>query len=301
MRGTFYILTIITILLFCFIKPTNGLSQADSTNSENNIIVITLNNGNELRGILIDLNDENISVERGKNSITTINRDSIQSYRIINSKTIQNKEEFYDESLNYSLNCFLPTAYITSKNDLFANSHYNGTYNLRTGLSDHFELSAGGVFINYYYLNICYSTELFDFIHFSTSVFGSFLWTGPYSPGRFGVGAIPRISIGNKNRNITIGFIGGTYADLNNWAYGGYFGAQRRFKERWTIAGELTVINLDTYNYFYLGDVIFKFNRKYNVNWNFGVLGIKFPGLNALFPNDIPFIPIPYFGYSRLF
>ena len=110
MRGTFYILTIITILLFCFIKPTNGLSQADSTNSENNIIVITLNNGNELRGILIDLNDENISVERGKNSITTINRDSIQSYRIINSKTIQNKEEFYDESLNYSLNCFLPTA-----------------------------------------------------------------------------------------------------------------------------------------------------------------------------------------------
>ena len=64
---------------------------------------------------------------------------------------------------------------------------------------------------------------------------------------------------------------------------------------------ELTAINIDSYNYFYLGDVIFKFNRKENVNWNFGLAGIKFPGLNALFPNDIPFIPLPYFGYSRKF
>ena len=118
---------------------------------------------------------------------------------------------------------------------------------------------------------------------------------------QFGMGFIPRISIGNKNRNITIGFISGSINNLNNWAYGGYFGAQRRFKERWTIAGELTAINIDSYNYFYLGDVIFKFNRKENVNWNFGLAGIKFPGLNALFPNDIPFIPLPYFGYSRNF
>ena len=81
----------------------------------------------------------------------------------------------------------------------------------------------------------------------------------------------------------------------------GILGAQRRIYERWTIAGELATINLDSYNFFYLGNVTAKFKRRETINWKFGIVGIKFPGVNALFPNDVPFIPIPYFGYSRVF
>jgi small nuclear ribonucleoprotein (snRNP)-like protein len=297
------------ILLFLFttqtliLSPIWVLSQSDSLLIQNDIIIIQLKNGDEIRGVLISEDEVNFTIISGKNNTTIIAKSKIDNFKILSSKEIKNQSEFFDEALNYSQNCFLPTAFITKKDDIYANSHYNGTYNLKYGLSDHFEINAGGVFINYYYAGICYSTELFEFIRFSTTAFTSFMWFGfdGNNTNQFGMGFIPRLSIGNENRNITIGFISGSINNLNNWAHGGYFGAQRRVNERWTIAGELTAINIDSYNYFYLGDVIFKFNRKENVNWNFGLAGIKFPGLNALFPNDIPFIPLPYFGYSRKF
>lgn len=286
--------------------PICIISQIDTTTIKNDIIIIKLKNGDEIRGVLISEDEFNFTILSGKNNTLIIEKLRIESFKILKSKEIQNQTEFFEDALNYSQNCFLPSAFITKKDELYANSHYNGTYNLKYGLSDNFEINAGGVFINYYYAGICYSTELFEFIRFSTTAFASFLWfgidngtgTGNNSNlNQFGIGFIPRISIGNENRNITIGFISGSINDLNNWAYGGYFGAQRRFKERWTIAGELTAINIDSFNYFYLGDVIFKFNRKENVNWNFGLAGVKIP--NVL--DELPFVPIPYFGYSRKF
>ena len=136
------------------------------------------------------------------------------------------------------------------------------------GVAKNFELTAGGVGIAYNYLGVCYSAELFDFLHFGTTVVGSFLISLDGSgDSEFGSIIIPRLSIGNENRNITIGFLGASIQNFNNWIYGGYFGAQRRIHERWTLAGELATINLDTYNYMYVGNVIAKFKRNSAVNW----------------------------------
>ena len=229
--------------------------------STNNIVVIQLQNDKEVRGTIIYEDDDKIIVETGKN-----------------------------------------TAYITDKDDLFFNSHYSATYNFKLGVAKNFELTAGGVGIAYNYLGVCYSAELFDFLHFGTTVVGSFLISLDGSgDSEFGSIIIPRLSIGNENRNITIGFLGASIQNFNNWIYGGYFGAQRRIHERWTIAAELATINLDTYNYMYVGNVTAKFKRNSAVNWNFGLLGIRFPGLSALFPSDNAFIPLPYVGYTRRF
>ena len=286
--------TLLFIPIFCF-------TQKDSS-SVNNIAIIELTNGKEIRGVIIHEDDLKIALETGKNKITEINRIKISSIKIINRSELKNKKEFDKESTNYSQNCFLPSAYINSKNKLSFNSHYNSSYNLKLGLNKNFELNAGGVALIYNYIGVCYSLELVEFLHFGTTVFGSYLLPidTPES-GQFGTIIIPRFTIGNKNRNITIGFVGASIQNFNNWIYGGYFGAQRRIHERWVIAGELTAINLDTYNYLYLGNVIAKLKTNTKSNWNFGIVGFKFPDLITIFPNDIPFLPIPYVGYSRNF
>ena len=294
----FLILFISQPFLLC---PISIQSQNDSTNIKNDIIIIKLKNGEEVRGILINEDDFNFTILSGKNNTVVIEKIRIESFEILKSEEIKNKRESLEDALNYSQNCFFPTAYITEDNKLFFNSHYDATYNLKAGINKNFELTAGGVAIAYNYIGITYSAELFDFLQFGTTVFGTYLMPSDVSEDQFGTIVIPRLSIGNKNRNITIGLIGASIENFNNWIYGGYFGAQRRIYERWTIAGELATINLDSYNFFYLGNVTAKFKRRETINWKFGIVGIKFPGLNALFPNDIPFIPIPYFGYSRLF
>ena len=286
----------VAILNFYF-----SFSQQENT-STNNIAVIQLQNNKEIRGTLIYEDDDKIIVETGKNKIFEIKRINIRFIKIIDINELKNKNEFENKSINYSQNCFLPTAYITDKDDLFFNSHYSATYNFKLGVAKNFELTAGGVGIAYNYLGVCYSAELFDFLHFGTTVVGSFLISLDGSgDSEFGSIIIPRLSIGNENRNITIGFLGASIQNFNNWIYGGYFGAQRRIHERWTLAGELATINLDTYNYMYVGNVTAKFKRNSAVNWNFGLLGIRFPGLSALFPSDNAFIPLPYVGYSRRF
>ena len=213
------ILIVFFISQVLVLSPIWIFSQNDTIALENDIIIIQLKNGDEVRGILISENESSFTIISGKNKAVTIDKLSIGSFKILRSKEIQNQTEFFDDALNYSQNCFLPSAFITKKDELYANSHYNGTYNLKYGLSDHFEINAGGVFINYYYAGICYSTELFEFIRFSTTAFTSFMWFGfdganGTNSNQFGMGFIPRISIGNKNRNITIGFISGS---INNF------------------------------------------------------------------------------------
>ena len=214
------------ILLFLFIaqpsllSPICILSQNDSVAIENDIIIIQLKNGDEIRGVLIGEDEVNFTILSGKNNTLVIEKIRIESFQVLKSKEIQNKNEFQRESINYSQNCFLPTAYITNKNDLFFNSHYESSYNLKLGLHKNFEINAGGVAIIYNYLGICYSVELFEFIQFGTTVFGSYLM--PWDPsvdGQFGSIIIPRFTIGNKNRNITIGLVGASIENFNNWIY----------------------------------------------------------------------------------
>ena len=119
------VLVSMAILNFYF-----SFSQQENT-STNNIAVIQLQNNKEIRGTLIYEDDDKIIVETGKNKIFEIKRINIRFIKIIDINELKNKNEFENKSINYSQNCFLPTAYITHKDDLFFNSHYSATYNFK--------------------------------------------------------------------------------------------------------------------------------------------------------------------------
>ena len=75
---------------------------------------------------------------QAKNNTVVIEKIRIESFEILKSEEIKNKREFSEDALNYSQNCFFPTAYITEDNKLFFNSHYDLTYNLKAGINKNF-------------------------------------------------------------------------------------------------------------------------------------------------------------------
>ena len=151
------ILFIAQPLLLC---PISIQSQNNSTKINNDIIIIKLKSGDEVRGILINEDEFNFTILSGKNNTVVIEKIRVESFEILKSEEIKNKKEFSEDALNYSQNCFLPTAYITKDNKLFFNSHYDATYNLKASINKNFELTAGGVAIAYNYIGLTYSADL---------------------------------------------------------------------------------------------------------------------------------------------
>ena len=99
----FLILFITQPFLLC---PISIQSQNDSTKIKNDIIIIRLKNGEELRGILINEDDYNLTILSGKNNTVVIEKIRIESFEILKSEEIKNKREFLEDALNYSQNCF---------------------------------------------------------------------------------------------------------------------------------------------------------------------------------------------------
>ncbi len=305
---TFYItnLKLISLTLFLCISFNYIIGQDINLKTSDSIVSIVKKNGENIRGILISKDNDKVIVESGNNKNIIVNYSDIRYMNVISSEEIKKKKEFEKDNPNYTQHTFLPTAFTTEKGKLIGNSHYFITYNLKYGITDNLEVNMGSLFINAYLLGISYSKEIFDFLNIGISSYGGFTWFIPDNPNMSekGIGFIPRISIGNKNRSIIMGFTTVKISSFNNWAYGGYIGAQKKIKEKWTISGELSGLTFDSNNVMYFGDVSLGYFRKNNVVWNFGVAGIDFNDpliLPMIVGNEFPFIPLPYFGYLKYF
>ena len=111
---------------------------------------------------------------------------------------------------------------------------------MKYGITDNVEINLGALLINSFIIGASYSKDI-GFARIGVSATGGFLWFLPDNPGinEKGIAFTPRMTIGNEKKNMTIGFTSGTISSTNYWLYGGYLGAQKKFKERWTISGEL--------------------------------------------------------------
>jgi len=279
-----------------------AISQNDNVGFGDTIAVIHTNNGNKYRGILISNDTRSISIEQGNKKIKTIDNSDIKFVDYITSEEIRNKTLFKNRNPNYTSYCFFSSAFTNKKGELSTHSHYFSSYNLKYGISDKWQIDFGGLYIIANYIGITYSTEIFDFLKFSLSSKVGGMWFFIDAPNMNinGANFTPRISIGNKNRNISIGYIIGGFSDYYYLLNGTYIGAQRKIKEKWTINGELSGFRLDNTTELYIGSVTFDYLRHSNVVWSFGITGVSSNDKTFMIDNRA-YYPLPYIGYSRFF
>jgi hypothetical protein len=277
-------------------------SQNDNIALGDTIAVIHTNDGSKHRGILISIDSNSISIEQGDYKIKTISNSDIRFVNYINSEEIRNKTLFNNRNPNYTSYCYFPSAFTNKKGEFSSQSHYFSSFNFKYGISDKWQIDIGGLYIIANYIGITYSTEIFDFLKFSISSKVGGMWFFIDAPNLniYGANFTPRISIGNENRNISIGYIIGGFSDYSYLLNGTYIGAQRKIREKWTINGELSGFRLDYTNQLYIGSVTFDYLKHDNAVWSFGITGVSSNDKTFMIDNRA-YYPLPYFGYSRFF
>ena len=300
------------ILFISIVLMNEQFFSQESNNSINeSIAIIHKNNGETIRGIVHNNDSEKITIISGNDQKITIPYSQIVSIEFINTKNLKTQSEFEEDHLNYTNNCFLPTAFTTKKGDFTGNVHYGLSGNGKIGITDNFEITGGTIGFVAYYFSLGYSKEIGKVIQFGVNGYGGFTYDFGYNEINPSFCLIPRISLGNKDRNVTMGLIGATgqqrngYIGINNSyesLFGGYIGIKHRFKERWVVSTELGSINSDNTNLLYMGNLTFNFMRNFHSSWSLGVVAIwqEDPnGIQYLFNQS--FLPLPYFGYMRKF
>ena len=296
--------TVLSTILF-----SNVYSQELNTHENDSIAIIIKKNGKELRGMVIYNDYSKIIIESGKNQQLTIPFSEIASIEFISTNMLKNQSEYEQEHLNYTQNCFLPNGYTLDKGDFTINSHYGLSGNAKIGINDNFEFSAGTISFVAYFLSLGFSKEVGEVLQLGINGYGGFTFDFNQSITLPIFCFIPRISLGNKNRNITMGFIGymgaESYINFNmryEFMYGAYFAVKNRFKERWSVSSELASITFKGIYTTYMGNFTFNFMRNHNSSWSFGVLGIRSNDPNGIqYLLGYDFLPLPYFGYLRKF
>ena len=295
--------------IFIVVISAHFHSQESNTSLNESIAVIHKKNGETIRGIVHYNDAEKIIIITGKEQKTTIPYSQIASIEFISTENLKNQTEFEDDHLNYTQNCFFPTGFTTKKGDFTGNVHYGITGNAKIGITDNIEITGGTFSFIAYYFSLGYSKEIGKVIQFGVNGYGGFTYDFNRNDITPGFCIIPRISLGNKDRNVTMGFIGTFGPQMTigiNQSYeslfGGYIAIKHRFKERWVLSTELGSINSVNSNLAYMGNLTFNFMRNYFSSWSLGVLGLwqEDPnGIQYLF--NQPFIVLPYFGYMRSF
>ncbi|GEM_PF-6993372 len=299
--------------IFIVLIHSNFHSQDSTSTLNESIAVIHKKNGETIRGFVYHNDAEKIIIISGNEQKITIPYTQIASIEFISTESLKNETEFKEEHLNYTQNCFFPTGFTTKKGDFTGNAHYGLSGNAKIGISDNFELTAGTISFVAYFLSIGYSKEIGKVLQFGINGYGGFTFDFNQNPIHNLTPIycmIPRFSIGNKNRNITMGFIGFLGADLfigsnlkYEFMYGGYIAAKNRFKEKWSVSSELASVSIKGLYTTYMGNFTFNFMRSFYSSWSFGIAGIRSEDPINGFQNfaNLPFLPLPYFGYMRRF
>jgi len=297
-------------LIFIVLIHSNFQSQDSTSTLNKSIAVIHKNNGETIRGFVYHNDAEKIIINSRNEQKITIPYSQIASIEFISTESLKNETEFKEEHLNYTQNCFFPTGFTTKKGDFTGNAHYGLSGNAKIGISDNFELTAGTVSFFTYFLSIGYSKEIGKVLQLGINGYGGFTFDFNQNNLTPIYCIIPRFSIGNKNRNITMGFIGFLGTDLfigsnlnYEFMYGGYIAAKNRFKEKWSVSSELASVSIKGLQTTYIGNFTFNFMRNFYSSWSFGIGGIRSedPVNGIQYLANLPFFPFPYFGYMRRF
>lgn len=304
LRSIFISSFIICICSNGFANYAYNLNENESSFVSDTIVVILKKDNSEIRGILIKETSSALVVLLGNEEITFLKND-IQGYRFITSNEIKSKTQFETPNYNYTRYCFFPSSFTTKRGESASYSHYLTTANLKVGITDNWEFSIGSIFINSILTSVSYSKPVYKSVRLAVSGYGGYVFYLPSNPGtnQSGVGIIPRISFGDENQNVSMGFIASKTSLINQWVYGSYLGAQQKLKERLTLSGEFSGLTIDAHNILLLGDVTLNFTTRRGFEViSFGALGINtnnqsFIGISL----PRPFIPLPYLGYQRIF
>ena len=116
-----------------------------------------------------------------------------------------------------------------------------------------------------------------------------------------GWGGNARITLGNKNRNSTLGFIGYNLNVIGGTFYGGYLGSQVKLSERFTLAGESLGLTIDNVQFIFLNSIILNWIRNSNEDWSLGVIYAGNNIQNNMINLQNNSIIVPYLGYQRKF
>ena len=305
----FYLNTLrLCFALVVFILNTDYCAQEQVDHQSDSIAVITTHDRQEIRGVLTAEDNYSITIETG-NELRTFYKDNIYNIRYITREQIFDTKEFENPNPNYTRYCFMPSSFISEKGEFNTISHYFITANSKVGLHENIEISAGNFLLFNLFSSLTYSKNITNTfvgrrsITAAGSIMGNYLIDINNSSTNFfnGWGGNARITLGNKNRNSTIGVIGYNINGLGGIFYGGYFGSQIKFSERFTLAGESVGLTMDNVQFVFLNSVILNWIRNRFEDWSLGVIYAGNNIQNNMINLQNNTLIVPYLGFQRKF
>ena len=308
----FYLNTIrLCFSLVVFILNTDYYAQNQVDHQSDTIAVITTHDRQEIRGVLTAEDKYSITIETGS-ELRTFYKSNIYKIKYITREQIFDTNEFENPNPNYTHYCFMPSSFISEKGEFNTISHYFVTANSKVGLHENVEFSIGNFLLFNLFSSLTFSKNITNTflgrrsITAAGSIMGNYLIDINNSSSNLvnGWGGNSRITIGNKNRNSTIGFIAydinikdPVLYILSGIYFGGYFGSQVKLNERFTIAGESLGLTRDNVQYVFLNSVKVNWIRNSLEDWS---LGIIYTTNNVqIFENQDRVLP--YVGFQRKF
>ncbi len=305
----FYLNTLrLSLAFIAIIFNYDYYSQNQADHHSDSIAIIKTYNNQEIRGILIEENKYSITIETG-NEERTFYKNNIYSIRYITREQIFETKEFENPNPNYTRYCFMPSSFISEKGEFNTISHYFVTANSKVGLHDNIEFSIGNFLLFNLFSSLTFSKNITNSflgrrsITAAGSIMGNYLIDINNSPTNLfnGWGGNARITLGSKNRNSTIGFIGYNINVLGGIFYGGYFGSQVKLSERFTLAGESVGLTIDNVQFIFLNSIVLNWIRNEYEDWSIGVIYAGNNIQNNMINLQNNTIVIPYVGFQRKF
>lgn len=305
----FYLNTLrLSFALVVLILNTDYYAQNQVDHHSDSIAVITTLDRQEIRGILTEEDKYTITIETG-NELRTFHKNNVYNIRYITREQIFDTKEFENPNPNYARYCFMPSSFIAEKGEFNTISHYFITANSKVGLHENIEFSIGNFLLFNLFSSLTYSKNITNTflgrrsVTAAASIMGNYLIDINNTSSNLlnGWGGNARITLGNKNRNSTLGFIGYNLNVIGGTFYGGYLGSQVKLSERFTLAGESLGLTIDNVQFIFLNSIILNWIRNSNEDWSLGVIYAGNNIQNNMINLQNNSIIVPYLGYQRKF
>jgi hypothetical protein len=282
MKFTYAIL--LTILSFSLTLTASAQEEEYFSSQKDSIATVKTINGNVFTGVITNDNDKEITLESASVGIIIIAKIEIKSIEYNKNKTQDpgRTDAYLGEY------AFAPTAFNIPSGEVSFNTHYFAYVDFEFGLSDNISLDIGASYpvLAPIFVGLKASVNVADKVRLGLklNVYGIIDYWGNQSnnfieiPLTLFSTANGMITLGDQNKNLTIGGIFGYLPVINMSGYGGYIGGYKKIKQKLGIGTELLfgIENNDQFGAF-SGSVLTKYYRTPSKIWTFGI--------------HVPFIP----------
>jgi len=307
-----------TLLISCITISTTAQENEEyySVQKTDSIAKIKTLNGNVFVGIITADNGKEITLESNSIGKIVIPKLEIKSIEYDKNK-IPDPDRTEAHLGEYA---FAPTAFNIPKNEVAFHTHYFAYIDFEIGLSDNFSVDVGASYPVFapIFVGLKTSAKLADKVRLGLKInaYGMIDYWGNQSnnfieiPLTVVATANGMITLGDEDKNLTLGGIFGYLPTLNLTGYGGYLGAFKKIKPKLGIGSEVLfgIENDNNIGSFSVAGLA-KYYRTPSKIWTFGIHAPFIPDYRWTWNGTTSVqslerylvIPLPYIGYRVMF